>query len=101
MNERDLRSTADAVASTVIGRAVSEEEFKKILQQVRTAERAEPTVSTSNVASSVTQAGLSAEGRQDIIRDALMKGPEAEDYTKATTMMDIFNKALESRPDGA
>jgi hypothetical protein len=101
MNERDLRSTADAVASTVIGRAITEEEFSKILKQVRSAERTEPTVSTQGIASSVTQSGLSAEGRQDIIRDALMKGPEAEDYAKATTMMDIFNKALESRPEGA
>jgi len=101
MNERDLRATADAVASTVIGRAISEEEFAKILKQVRTAERAEPSVSIPGVASSVSMPGLSAEGRQDIIREALMKGPEAEDYSKATTMMDIFNKALESRPDGA
>jgi hypothetical protein len=31
----------------------------------------------------------------------LMKGPEAEDYSKATTMMNIFNQALESRPEGA
>lgn len=101
MNERDLRATADAVASTVVGRGISDDEFKKILKQVRTAERAEPTVSVPGVGSSVSMPGLSAEGRQDIIREALMKGPEAEDYSKATTMMNIFNKALESRPEGA
>ena len=100
-NERDLRSTADAVASTVIGRGITDEEFQKVLKQVRSAERAEPTVTTPGVGSSVTQSGLSAQGRQDIIRDALMKGPEAEDYSKATTMMDVFYKALESRPEGA
>jgi hypothetical protein len=101
MNERDLRSTADTIASTVIGRGVTEDEFNKILKQVRSAERTQPTVTTPGVSISVRQAGLSAAGRQDIIRDALMKGPEAEDYAKATTMMDIFNKALESRPEGA
>ena len=101
MNERDLRSTAEAVASTVIGRSITDDEFQKVLKQVRTAERAEPTVTTPSVGSSVTQSGLSAEGRKDIIRDALMKGPEAEDYSKATTMMDVFYKALESRPEGA
>jgi len=101
MNERDLRSTADAVASTVVGRGISDDEFKKILKQVRTAERANPSISTPGVGSNVTQQGLSAEGRQDIIREALMKGPEAEDYSKATTMMNIFNQALESRPEGA
>lgn len=100
-NERDLRSTADAVASTVIGRGITDEEFQKVLKQVRVAERAEPTVTTPGVGSSVTQSGLSAQGRQDIIRDALMKGPEAKDYSKATKMMDVFYKALESRPEGA
>lgn len=101
MNEMDLKSTANAVASTVLGRGITDEEFQKVLKQVRTAERANPTVSTSSVSSSVTQSGLSAQGRQDIIREALMKGPEAEDYSKATTMMNIFNQALESRPEGA
>jgi len=101
MNERDLRATADAVASTVVGRGISDDEFKTILKQVRTAERAEPTVSVPGVGSNVSTPGLSAEGRQDIIREALMKGPEAEDYSKATTMMNIFNKALEARPEGA
>jgi hypothetical protein len=101
MNENDLRSTANAVASTVLGRGITDEEFQKVLKQVRTAERAEPTITTSGVGSSVTQSGLSAEGRQDIIREALMKGPEAEDYGKATKMMDLFYSALEERPDGA
>lgn len=100
MNERDLRATADAVASTVVGRAISDDEFKTILKQVRTAERAEPTVSVPGVGSSVSMPGLSAEGRQDIIRDSLMKGPEAEDYGKATKMMDLFYKTLEARPEG-
>lgn len=101
MNEMDLKSTANAVASTVLGRGITDEEFQKVLKQVRTAERANPTISTPGVGSSVTQSGITAEGRQDIIREALMKGPEAEDYSKATTMMSIFNKALESRPEGA
>jgi hypothetical protein len=101
MNERDLRSTADAVASTVIGRGITDEEFQKVLKRVRSAERAEPSVSIPGVGSNVSMPGLSAEGRQDIIRDALMKGPEAEDYGKATKMMDLFYKTLEARPEGA
>jgi hypothetical protein len=55
-----------------------------------------PTVTTPGVGSSVTQSGLSAQGRQDIIRESLMKGPEAEDYGKATKMMDLFYKTLEA-----
>lgn len=101
MNERDVRATADAVAATVIGRGITDDEFKKILQQVRTAERTEPTITTPGVGASVTQSGLSTQGRQDIIREALMKGPEAEDYGKATKMMDLFYNTLEARPEGA
>jgi len=101
MNKADLKSTANAVASSVLGRGITDEEFEKVLKQVRTAERSDPTISTSGIGSNVTQQGLTAEGRQDIIREALMKGPEAEDYSKATTMMNIFNQALESRPEGA
>ena len=100
-SERDLRSTADAVASTVLGRAVTDEEFQGVLKRVRQAERTEPTVTTSGVGSTVTQAGLTAEGRQNIITEALMQGPEAEDFGKATKMMDLFYSALEARPQGA
>ena len=100
-SERDLRTTADAVASTVLGRAVTDEEFQSVLEQVRSAERAEPTITTSGVGSTVTQAGLTAEGRQNIITEALMQGPEAEEFGKATKMMDLFYSALEARPEGA
>ena len=100
-NERDLRNTADAVASTVLGRAVTDEEFQKVLQQVRSAEQTEPTVTSTVGGMTRTQTGLTAEGRQDIITKALMQGPEAEDFGKATKMMDLFYSALEARPEGA
>lgn len=100
-SERDLRNTADAVASTVLGRAVTDEEFQKVLERVRSAEKAEPTITTSTRGMTTTQTGLTAEGRQDIITKALMQGPEAEDFGKATKMMDLFYSALEERPSGA
>lgn len=100
-SERDLRTAVDAMASQVLGRAATEDEFKKALEQVRTAERTEPTITTTGVGRTVTQSGLTAEGRSDIIREALMQGPEAEDFGKATKMMDLFYSALEARPEGA
>lgn len=99
--ERDLRMAADAIASTILGRAITNNEFQKVLKQVRAAERAEPTVTTTAGGMTTTQSGLTAEGRQNIIRDALMQGPEAEDFGKATKMMDLFYSALEARPEGA
>lgn len=100
-SERDLRVTADAIASTVLGRAVTNKEFQKILKQVRSAELSEPTVTTTTGGMTTTQSGLTAEGRQSIIQEALMQGPEAEDFGKATKMMDLFYSALEARPEGA
>lgn len=100
-SERDLRLTADAISSTVLGRAITDEEFQSVLEKVRVAERAEAQVTTGGTAMTTTQAGLSAEGRQDIITRALMQGPEAEEFNRATKMMDLFYSALEARPEGA
>lgn len=100
-SERDLRAAVDAMAAQVLGRAATEDEFKKALEQVRSAERAEPQITTTGVGRTVTQSGLTAEGRSSIIQEALMQGPEAEDFGKATKMMDLFYSALEARPEGA
>lgn len=100
-NERDLRMTADAIASTVLGRAVTEDEFQKVLRQIRSAEQAEPSITTGAGAMTVSQAGLSAEGRKDIITETLMKGPEAKEFAMATTMMDAFYSALSEGPSGS
>lgn len=96
-NEGDLRRTADALGAELLGRAVSDDEFEKVLKRVRSAESSEPTVTSGSGATSVTQTGISAEGRGDIMRDILAKGPEAEEFTKATKVMGMFNEWLERR----
>jgi hypothetical protein len=100
-SERDLRAAVDAMAAQVLGRAATDEEFQTALAQVRSAEQSEPTVTTRVGGQTVTQAGITAEGRSNIIRESLMKGPEAEEFGKATKMMDLFYSALEARPSGA
>lgn len=99
-NESDLRETANAVASAVLGRGIKDDEFQEVLKKIRKQEVAQPSISTPSTGYNVTQSGLSADGRKNIIRDSLMKGPEAEDYGKATKMMGVFAKALEMRSDG-
>ena len=99
-NESDLRETANAVASAVLGRGIEDDEFQEVLKKIRKQEVAQPSISTPSTGYNVTQGGLSADGRKNIIRDSLMKGPEAEDYGKATKMMGVFAKALEMRSDG-
>jgi hypothetical protein len=99
-SEPDLRSTADAIGSEVLGRGVTEEEFQRVLKKVRSAERSQPTVTTRMGGQTVTESGITAEGRKDLITDMLMQGPEAKEFTQATTMMDAFYKALSEGPRG-
>lgn len=100
-NERDLRSTADAIGAEVLGRAITEDEFERVLKKVRSAETAEPTVSRATPTGTVTESGLTAEGRKDLITEMLMKGPEAKEFAQATTMMDAFYQALSEGPRGS
>jgi hypothetical protein len=95
--ESDIKELADAVAVEMIGRAVSEDEMAKILKRVRKAEVEQPTVTTSRVASTTTQQGLTAEGRRDIIENIVAKKPEYAEFQKATTLMGYFDRALQER----
>lgn len=96
-NEGDLRRTADTFGAELLGRAVTDDEFEKILKKVRTAESEQPTVTSGGVATNVTESGISAEGRGELMRDIIAKGPEAEEFTKATKVVDWFNQWLERR----
>lgn len=98
-DEGDVRRMADELSSQLVGRAVSDDEFEKALKKVRKAERANPTVTTSTTGMTVSEGGLSAEGRQDILQRSLAKNPEAKDFTMATQMMGWFDEWLGGRPD--
>ena len=95
--ESDIRATADAVAMEMLGRGVSDEELQRIIRRTRSAERAQPQVTTSGPGMSVTEQGLTAEGRQDIVQNILAKKPEYAEFQKATTLMSWFDRALSER----
>lgn len=99
-NEDDLRAAADTLGAEILGRAITDDEFQRAFKKIRSAERAQPTVTTSTPGMTVTESGLSAEGRKDIMREVLLQGPEAEDFTLATKMMDLYRKALGEMPNG-
>lgn len=98
VGERELRLTADTLASDILGRAVTDDEFQSVLEKVRKAEQAEPTITQSQTGATTSLQGLTAAGRQDVIRDVLAQGPEAEEFAKATDMMGFFYEWLEGRP---
>lgn len=98
--EPDVRLVADQIASTVLGRAVTEQEFKTVLQTVRGLEQANPSVSGAGVASQTNVSGLSQAAREDVITRALLKQDGAEEFTLATKMMGLYRKALQEMPNG-
>jgi hypothetical protein len=96
--ESDVRATADAVAMEMLGRGVSDAEFKRILNRTRKAEQAQPQVTTPmGPGRQVTEQGLSTEGRQDIVQNIIAKKPEYQEFQKATTLMSWFDRALQER----
>jgi len=91
MAESDIRATADAVAIEILGRGATDEEIKKITQRMRKAETQQPQVTTQQgPGRSTTEQGLTAQGRDDILRDVLSKNPDFEQYQLDTTVMDAM-----------
>jgi len=100
MAEPDMRMMADAIASTVLGRAVTEDEYKRAAERVRNLEVQNPAVSGAGVASQTNISAVSSEARKDVMTKALLQEQGAEDFTLATKMMGLYRKALEEMPNG-
>lgn len=100
MSEPDVRTLADTVASTVLGRGLNDSEYQDILKKVRGAEKANPSVAGAGTAYQTNQSGLSTQGRQDVVAKALLNENGAEDFTLATKMMSLYQKALQEQPNG-
>lgn len=92
-SESDLRTMADKLGLDMVGRGVTDDEFKKALAQIRKAENSNPAVTTATT----SDPGITQTGREDIIQNIIAKSPEYGDYQQATTMMDWFDKALNER----
>ena len=98
MNVEDLKNIANQTAGMLVGRAVSDDEFDKMLKKVRKAEKKDPRITDSSVdGKNSIQEGISDAGRQSIIRDALVNTDEADGVIKATTMMGNFDTWLRSK----
>lgn len=97
MNEQDVDRTANALALELIGRPLSQQELAKVTKRLRKEEYANPTVTTpQGPGGSVTQSGLSAEGRADVLREVISQNPEYQqfqvDHTVLDTMLATLNK---------
>jgi hypothetical protein len=97
MDERDVDRTANALALELIGRPLSQKELSKVTKRLRSEEAANPTISTPGVGSSVTQSGLSAEGRADVLREVISENPEYQQFQVDNTVLDTMLSELNKR----
>lgn len=69
LGDEDIRRMANDESMNLIGRDVTDAEFKKIMTAVRRAEARNPDVTSGKGANRTTVSGLSAETRAEIIRE--------------------------------
>ena len=90
MAESDVRATANEVAIELLGRPLDQDEFNRGLRKTRKAEQEQPTVTTRSPGSTRTQQGLTAQGRDDILRDVISKNPDYQQFQVETTVLDAM-----------
>lgn len=90
MAESDVRATANEVAIELLGRPLDQDEFNRILRKTRKAEQEQPTVTTRSPGSTRTQQGLTAQGREDILREVISKNPDYQQFQVETTVLDAM-----------
>jgi hypothetical protein len=97
MDERDVDRTANALALELIGRPLSDKELAKVTKRLRSEESANPTVTTPGVGSSMTESGLSAEGRSDVLREVISENPDFQQFQVDHTVLDSMLASLSKR----
>jgi hypothetical protein len=97
MAESDIRATANALAIELIGRPVSDKELNRLTEQMRKAEQQQPTVTTSTTGATTTTHGLTAQGREDILREVIAENPEYEKFQVDTTVLDAMTEFINKK----
>lgn len=97
MAESDIRATANALAIELIGRPVSDKELNRLTERMRKAEQQQPTVTISTTGSSTTKQGLTAQGREDILREVIAENPEYEQFQVDTTVLDAMTDFINEK----
>lgn len=96
MAESDIRKSATTIAIELLGRPVEDNEMDRIIKKMRKAEQQQPDITTRSTGKTVTEQGLTAQGRDDILRDLISDNPEYEQFQVDTTvldsMLDFVNK---------
>jgi hypothetical protein len=102
LSEADITRMAYDAAEALLGRQPTQAEINKIIKKTRKAETAQPDVRTQEgPGRTVTQQGLSKEGRDAILSEVLMSSPDYADYQIDSTVMDMMLNNLRRGQDVA
>lgn len=101
-NEEDARAVINQLATQMLGRTVSEREFKKYFQALRDLESANPQTVTFGTdadgnPATVVEGGLGAEGRQAALMDSLRSAKDYNEYTIGSRAVDLMGQYLQER----
>jgi len=89
--ETDITAAAQAEAQQILGRTATDEEIQKIIRRTRSAETEQPDVRRQEgMARTVSEQGLTKEGRDAILRQVLMSSPDYASYQFDSTVMDMM-----------
>jgi hypothetical protein len=90
-SETDIIAMAQDAAQALLGRMPTQKEIDKILRRTRKAEMAEPQVTRrEGPGRTVTDQGLTKEGRDQILRQVLMQSPDYQNYQIDSVVMDMM-----------
>ena len=95
-NESDVRALADSLAQEMIGRTISDKEFKRMYKRVRKEEMESPRTTRIEGGVQVTETGMTDLERQEVLQEVLREKPEWEQYQMTTGVLDAMNNAIQA-----
>lgn len=94
-NEEDVRLLANGLAEEMIGRTITDDEFKRMYKRVRKAEKKAPRVVSVSGKTQVTETGITDAERADVMAEILREKPEWEQYQMTHGVLDAMNAAMQ------
>lgn len=102
MNPEDARAVIDQLAMQMIGRMVTDREFKQYYKAINKVEMANPATARMDVDADgnpvqVVEAGLGAEGRTAALQDIVRGNKDFNEFAIGSQMTDLMSQYLQKR----
>ena len=96
-NREDARSVIDTLALQMIGRTVNDKEFENYFSALGAAERANPTTVSMEGSTAVQQSGMTAAGREQVLKDELRLNDDFAEFQVGGQMVGMFQQYLNEK----